>query len=122
MANNQNNSQRTSDQVTFDILEHIGVLSINTNREPAWTKEVNIVSWNGGRAKIDVREWNHEHNRMSRGLTLLEDEAEKLAIMLAKKYNIEIQSEDIQSEEDDDMLIPQQLTPPAQSAVGVASA
>lgn len=116
MANNQNRSQRTSDPITFNILEHIGVLSINTNREPAWTKEVNIVSWNGGRAKIDVREWNHEHNRMSKGLTLLEDEAEKLAIMLAKKYDIDIEREE--AEEDDlpeDVPVSQPVEQPAQT-------
>ena len=47
MANNNT-------EVTFEIMEHIGVLDTYDNREQAWTKEVNIVSWNGGPAKMII--------------------------------------------------------------------
>lgn len=36
-------------------------------------KEINVVAWNGGKPKIDVRDWNSAHDRMSRGITLTED-------------------------------------------------
>ncbi len=88
MAYRQNNSQRRSDEVRFDLMEHIGVLSRKDN---GWTREVNIVSWNSGPAKVDIREWDPDHERMTRGVTLFEDEAEKLAKVLANRYGLVIQ-------------------------------
>ena len=64
------------EEITFEIKEHIAVL--NTS-ETGWTREVNLVSWNDTKPKVDVREWDPDHKRMSRGITLTEAEAEKLA-------------------------------------------
>ena len=64
-------------------MEHIKVLE---ERNDGWTKEVNIVSWNGGPGKIDIRDWDPEHERMGRGITLFEDTAEKLAQALTQRY------------------------------------
>lgn len=84
MASNQNTRQKkTNDEVTFELLEHIGVLE---ERKDGWKKEVNIVAWNGGPAKIDIRDWDPSHERMSRGITLFEDTAEKLAEALSERY------------------------------------
>ncbi len=80
MATNNNT------EVTFEIMEHIGVLDTYDNREQAWTKEVNIVSWNGGPAKIDIRDWSADHERMSRGITLTEEQAENLTKALSDRY------------------------------------
>ena len=89
MANNNNNNQRRSnDPVRFEIMEHLDVLG---TKENGWTKEVNIVAWNGGAGKIDVREWDPEHTRMSKGITLFDAEAEKLTRVLADRYNIGIE-------------------------------
>lgn len=73
------------DKVTFDVLKHIGVLE---ERKDGWTKEVNIVSWNGGMAKFDIRDWDSTHERMTRGITLEEDAAMKLGECLAERYGI----------------------------------
>ena len=87
---NNNNSQRNNgDRVRCDILEEIGVIG---QRNDGWTREVNIVSWNGGIAKVDLRDWDPEHNRMSRGITLLEEEAEKLTKVLARRYGLRLES------------------------------
>lgn len=86
MANNNNNNQRrNNDPVTFEIMERIQVLG---SKENGWTKEVNVVAWNGGVSKIDLREWDPEHTRMTKGITLFEEEAEKLTRALAERYNI----------------------------------
>ncbi len=84
-SNNNNNQQRGGDEVRFEIMERIGVIG---SKENGWTKEVNIVAWNGGGGKVDVREWDPGHKRMSRGITLFEEEAEKLARALAERYKI----------------------------------
>lgn len=72
MAKNEAN-----DPIQFEITEKIGVLS--TNEKTGWTREVNRVSWNGKDAKIDIRDWDPEHQKMSKGITLSDEEAAKLA-------------------------------------------
>jgi hypothetical protein len=57
--------------IKFDIVEHLNVLSENAN---GWTKELNLVSWNGGKPKYDIRDWSPEKDRMSKGITLSEEE------------------------------------------------
>ena len=101
MAYNQNYSQRNNDTVHFDLMEHIGVLGRKDN---GWTREVNIVAWNGGKAKVDIRDWDPDHSRMTKGITLFEEEAENLAKALARRYGLrytgkESAGEDKQEEE-----------------------
>ena len=69
-----------SDNVTWEIRKRLGVLS--TNEKTGWTKEANIVSWNGLPEKLDIRDWNPDHEKMSRGVTLAEGEAKLLKRML----------------------------------------
>ena len=85
MAYRQNDSQGRNDRVRFDLMEHIGVLSRKDN---GWTREVNIVAWNDGPGKVDIREWDPDHTRMTKGVTLFEDEAEVLAKVLARRYDL----------------------------------
>ena len=61
--------------IKFEIEEKIGVLSESSK---GWTKEFNKVSWNGGAAKYDLRDWNPSHEKMGKGVTLTEDEARSL--------------------------------------------
>ena len=61
--------------VRYEIIKHIGNLSENSR---GWTKELNTISWNGGIPKLDIRDWAPEHEKMGKGITLTEEEAEKL--------------------------------------------
>ena len=72
--------------VEYTIHEHIAVLDRYDGREVPWTKEINIVSWNGGQPKIDIRDWSDDHQRMSRGITLTEDQSMKMAVALVERY------------------------------------
>ena len=72
--------------VEYTIHEHIAVLDRYEGREEPWAKEVNIVSWNGGQPKIDIRDWSQDHTRMSRGITLTEEQTMKMAIALVDRY------------------------------------
>ncbi|MEG0157102.1 MAG: PC4/YdbC family ssDNA-binding protein [Anaerovoracaceae bacterium] len=47
-----------------------------------WTKELNLVSWNNGQPKYDIREWDGTHEHMSRGITLYASEIRKLYELL----------------------------------------
>lgn len=57
---------------TFEIVERYGVL---IERPSGWTKEVNLVSFGGRPPKLDIREWDPDHEKMSKGLTFSKDEA-----------------------------------------------
>lgn len=63
----------------YEIVEHIGVLSEGAK---GWKKELNKISWNGGAPKYDIRDWAPEHEKMGKGITLSEEEAEKLRELL----------------------------------------
>ena len=65
--------------IKYEIIKHIGNLSEGSR---GWTKELNIISWNGGVPKLDIRDWAPEHEKMGKGITLSEEEAEKLAGLL----------------------------------------
>ena len=68
-------------EITFEITEHIGILSTSAK---GWTKELNLVSWNSREPKYDIREWSPEHDKMGKGLTLSKDELEELKGILEK--------------------------------------
>jgi hypothetical protein len=59
----------------FTIEETIGVLSTSKS---GWTRELNLVSWNGRPAKFDLRDWSPDHSKMGKGLTLTNEEIEQL--------------------------------------------
>ncbi|MGF0039227.1 YdbC family protein [Peptoniphilaceae bacterium SGI.131] len=67
-------------ELKYEIIENLGVLSTNAK---GWRKELNLVSWNEREAKYDLREWNEDHTRMSKGITFTEEEAAMLLNILS---------------------------------------
>jgi hypothetical protein len=66
-------------EVTYELVEHIGIIG----KEPrGWTRELNRVSWNEGPVKYDIRSWDPEHKKMSKGITLTSEELTTLRDML----------------------------------------
>jgi hypothetical protein len=65
----------------FEITEDIGVLS---EAGSGWKKELNLVSWNDRASKYDIRDWDPDHGKMGKGITLSRDEAVALRDMLNK--------------------------------------
>lgn len=70
--------------ITYEIIEYLGVISTHSN---GWSKELNLISWNGGPPKYDIREWDEHHERMRRGVTLHEGELRKLINLFFRKGN-----------------------------------
>ena len=62
-------------EVSFEIKKHLEVLSTSNC---GWTRELNIVSWNGGKPKYDIRDWAPDHEKMGRGITLNGEQAEMI--------------------------------------------
>ena len=65
----------------YEIVEHFGIISQNNS---GWTKELNKISWNGGMAKYDIRDWAPEHEKMGKGVTLTQDEFEALKNLISE--------------------------------------
>lgn len=61
--------------IKFEIMEHIGTISESAK---GWTKELNLVSWNGAAPKFDLRDWAPDHEKMGKGLTLTSEELASL--------------------------------------------
>jgi hypothetical protein len=60
-----------ADNITYEIVMQIGVLS---QSRTGWTKEVNLISWNEGPPKYDIRDWSPDHSQLGRGVTLSREE------------------------------------------------
>jgi hypothetical protein len=71
-------------EFSYELKEKIAVLS---EEKSGWTKEINLVSYNGAEAKIDIRSWQTTEDgerKMSKGITLTNEEATKLRDALNK--------------------------------------
>ena len=70
---------KRNDDFEFEIIEHIGTITDNAT---SWPVELNIVSFNDGEANYDIRKWNKNHTRMSKGIALTFDELKKLSFII----------------------------------------
>ena len=68
--------------ITSTITKPLAVLGENGK---GYTKEANFISWNGNAAKLDIREWHPNHER----ITLTEDEGRNLYDALKAIYEKE---------------------------------
>ena len=69
------------DELKYYIEESFGVLSATPS---GWTKELNLISWNEGEPKYDIRQWSPDHSKMGKGISLSREEAEELKNLLVK--------------------------------------
>lgn len=59
----------------FVITKNLGIIGEGTK---GWKKEVNIISWNDRKPKLDIRDWDETHEKMGKGVTLSREELEEL--------------------------------------------
>ena len=59
----------------YEILDNVGVFF---NSKNGWTKEINIISWNGAEGKVDIRSGSPDHSRMGKGISLTVEEFKAL--------------------------------------------
>jgi hypothetical protein len=63
-------------EFTFEVVKELGVLSTSKS---GWNREVNVVSWNNAKPKIDIRDWAPDHTKMGKGISMT---AEEVSILL----------------------------------------
>lgn len=66
-------------EIKYEIKNTIGVVSESAK---GWNKELNLISWNGREPKYDLRDWDAEHKKMGKGVTLSAEELKKLRDIL----------------------------------------
>ena len=66
-------------EIQSAIVKELAVLS---RSESGYTKEINLVSWNGAEPKYDIRSWSPEREKCGKGITLTETEARNLLAAL----------------------------------------
>lgn len=69
-------------EIKYEIVEEIGVIATHST---GWAKEINLVSWNDGQPKYDIRDWAPDHKSMSRGMTFTEEEMRAIFRLLQKR-------------------------------------
>lgn len=82
-------------EFTFEIEKHIAALSQRDSK--GMQMEFNLVSFNGNKAKWDIRKWDENHEKMGKGIALTNGELDELATAI---YNL---GKDSDYDDDDDM-------------------
>ncbi len=62
-------------EIQYEIRQEIAVLS---RSDSGYTKEINLISWNGAEPKYDIRSFSPDRERCGKGITLMETEAKQL--------------------------------------------
>ena len=66
------------DNFSYKIVRNITTISQRGN----WALELNLISWDGRPATFDLRKWNDDHTKMSKGISLTRDEVKALGKFL----------------------------------------
>lgn len=72
-----------ANDVKCEIIKDIAVLSENAR---GYTKEINMVSWNGAEPKYDIRNWHPGREKCGKGISLSREEAVKLMDALKEVF------------------------------------
>lgn len=73
-------------EIQYEIVKEIAVLSTG---DSGYTKEINLISWNGKEPKYDIRSFSPNRKKCGKGITLNADEAAALLKALQKELNSE---------------------------------
>ncbi|MFD1040435.1 YdbC family protein [Virgibacillus byunsanensis] len=66
-------------ELKYEIIKTVAVLSESPK---GWTKELNLVSWNGRDPKYDLRDWAPGKEKMGKGVTLTKEDLNHLKTVL----------------------------------------
>ena len=75
-------------EIKSEIIKTIGILATNKS---GWNREVNIVKWNDGKPKLDIRDWGPNHEMVGNGLSLNVEEVAVLKELLSEYDPYEIE-------------------------------
>ncbi|MBR0039669.1 MAG: hypothetical protein IJP71_06675 [Lachnospiraceae bacterium] len=85
-------------EIEYKIIRKIGQIG----NKGEWKLELNIISWNKQDKKFDIRKWDNNHIKMSKGITLTKTELINLKELL-NSINIDEVYSDDKTEENDEV-------------------
>ena len=71
-------------EIQYEVVKEIAVLSAS---DSGYTKEINLISWNGKEPKYDIRNVSPNREKCGKGITLTADEAAALLKALQEELN-----------------------------------
>ena len=71
-------------EIQYEIVKEIAVLS---TIDSGYTKEINLISWNGKEPKYDIRSSSPNREKCGKGIALTADEAAALLKALQEELN-----------------------------------
>ena len=77
-------------EIKYDIIQKSAVLS---QRPRGWERQLNLISWNDGEPKYDIRDWSPDGSRMGKGISLSAEEMGILKGILADMEEITVPEE-----------------------------
>ena len=77
-------------EIKYDIIQKIAVLS---QRPRGWERQLNLISWNDGEPKYDIRDWSPDGTRMGKGISLSAEELGALKGILEEMDEIAVPDE-----------------------------
>ena len=54
-------------EIKYEVVQKLAVLS---QRPRGWERQLNLISWNDGEPKYDIRDWSPDGTRMGKGISL----------------------------------------------------
>lgn len=66
-------------EIKYEIVKSLGILATNKS---GWNREINVVRWNDGKPKIDIRDWGPDHEKVGKGISLNSEEVAILKELL----------------------------------------
>ena len=73
-------------EIQYEIVKEIAVLCTG---DSGYTKEINLISWDGKEPKYDIGSFSPNREKCGKGITLNADEAAALLKALQKELNSE---------------------------------
>lgn len=71
-------------EIQYEIVKEIAVLSAS---DSGYTKEINLISWNGKEPKYDIRSFSPDHEKCGKGITLTKTEVQTLLAVLQNELS-----------------------------------
>lgn len=72
--------------IQYEIVKEIAVLS---QSDSGYTKEINLIAWNGNEPKYDIRSFSPNREKCGKGITLTEQEVKMLFKALQTELKVE---------------------------------
>ena len=58
-------------EIKYEVVQRIAVLS---ERPRGWERQLNLISWNDGEPKYDIRDWSPDGSKMGKGISMTKED------------------------------------------------